>query len=103
MTLERGCTRTLQTGSTLEDRVGIGVHGNYSVGHSVSGTCKRAGRACACARLSFSLCVQALRTRYLLQMNVLVDNSLVPLGVLCLLGVPGPSFAVSTVKQEVAE
>lgn len=50
------------------------------------------------------VCVHAsVKAQYLLQMNVLVDNSLVPFWVLCLLGIPGPSFAISTVKQEDVE
>lgn len=45
----------------------------------------------------------SVETPYLLQMNVLVDNSLVPFWVLRLLGIPGPSFAISAVKREDAE
>lgn len=36
---------------------------------------------------------------YLLQMNVLVDDGLVPFWVHGLLGVPGPSFVISTDKS----
>lgn len=76
----------------------IGGQGNYSVGHSISSECKRA--LCECVCLSVRAIVE---TQYLLQMNVLVDNSLVPFWILCLLGIPGPSLAISTIKQEDVE
>lgn len=54
---------------------------------------------CACA----CVCHASVKAQYLLQMNVLVDNSLVPFRVLCLLGIPGPSLAIRTVEREDAE
>lgn len=54
--------------------------------------------------MSVGVCAHVrVNAQYLLQMNVLVDNSLVPLWVHGLLGIPGPSFVISTVKWGYAE
>lgn len=51
---------------------------------------------CVCMDMNVCKCQSA---QYLLQMNVLVDDRLVPLWIHGLLGVPGPPLVISTDKS----